>query len=644
MGFFDNLFKKKTVDSQVTKRGFVSTSKIQIDYNAIENLTKKYIAFDVETTGLDSKSDKIIELGAVLFENGVVTKQYSTLINIETKIPSSATAVNHITNDMLKNAPKEKEVYSNLTEFLGDALNGQTALCAHNAKFDMDFLSETLMKFGYNGTIYYVDTLSLSRNLIKGLENYKQPTVASHFGLTNKKEHRALTDAEICGQILWNLLEKKSEKQRQLQETMKKSEPNEEALEICAYIQDIIVKNGGDTEWLRFATNSSNYVTISYLYSIIKFKVTKKYKYIIVEKDAIKNLNFTCQPCTNSEGGPKLVRLYFNTPFELQPLSSYIFDLYWSHRSSARSYLSSSQKYVEENKENMAMMCSLSNEDVESLLQSARKRKEESIDTLPDIPSSTQTPQVSITRNDITINPIHNRVPLESIHNLNNWDKGYDEGHQYWEQGDRLRKDGEIETAISLFDKSRYNGYCSIALYESYAMAYRTLKDYDNEISILDEGIKRHKRYKIAVEKLKARRNKAIQLFYKQQEHQKMINEKNEAKRLKEEQSSIEIHKQPKGRPVLQLLEDMTVIKRYETIADAVRETGINSKSIRSAAKGIQKHAGGYIWKYADETDLTSIKEPQSQCANYIFTKWGKYPRPKNYVPFLKYGLPNNQN
>jgi DNA polymerase-3 subunit epsilon len=45
----------------------------------------------------------------------------------------------------------------------------------------------------------------------------------------------------------------------------------------------------------------------------------------------------------------------------------------------------------------------------------------------------------------------------------------------------------------------------------------------------------------------------------------------------------------------------MSIIERFDTIAEAVRKTGINSKSIRDAAKGIQNHAGGFIWRYSDE-------------------------------------------
>ena len=46
--------------------------------------------------------------------------------------------------------------------------------------------------------------------------------------------------------------------------------------------------------------------------------------------------------------------------------------------------------------------------------------------------------------------------------------------------------------------------------------------------------------------------------------------------------------------------DDQIVIKEFDTIAAAVRETGISSKSIRDAANGVQKHAGGYCWKYRD--------------------------------------------
>lgn len=114
----------------------------------------------------------------------------------------------------------------------------------------------------------------------------------------------------------------------------------------------------------------------------------------------------------------------------------------------------------------------------------------------------------------IGINPINSRVPLSQIRNKNDWEKGFDDGFKYWEQGDAERKKGNIEEGIRLFDKARYNGYFAPALYESYAMAYRKLKDFDNEIDILTEGIERYRDENGAnvqiIVKLEERRNKAI--------------------------------------------------------------------------------------------------------------------------------------
>ena len=123
----------------------------------------------------------------------------------------------------------------------------------------------------------------------------------------------------------------------------------------------------------------------------------------------------------------------------------------------------------------------------------------------------------------ISINAVNNRAPLSENKNHHNWERGFDAGHPLWEKGDAERKVGNVETAIELFDQARYNGYFAPALYNSYAMAYRKLKDVDNEIIILDEAIERFtkadcsnsqlishykEQRKRAVEKLKKRKQK----------------------------------------------------------------------------------------------------------------------------------------
>lgn len=224
MTVLDELFGKKTIkrrevpvnrninhqfleESAPIERGLVTTLKVQQNQMDLEMIRKRFIAFDVETTGLNNKSERIIELGAILYENGAVKDRFGTLVNPGIPVPPSATRVNHITNQMLKSAPDELDTYKRFVDFLGDALDQQIIICAHNASFDMRFLSETLMRLGYNGRIAYVDTLSLSRKLVKGLDNYKQNTVAEHFNIVNVDAHRAYADAEVCGKILLELIE-----------------------------------------------------------------------------------------------------------------------------------------------------------------------------------------------------------------------------------------------------------------------------------------------------------------------------------------------------------------------------------------------------------------------------------------------------
>ena len=91
-----------------------------------------------------------------------------------------------------------------------------------------------------------------------------------------------------------------------------------------------------------------------------------------------------------------------------------------------------------------------------------------------------------------------------------------------------------------------------------------------------------------------------------QKEREKKAEEKKKAKEEKkaEEKKNASAGRKSLGRPVLQMTDDLVIIARYESIAEAIRETGINSKSIRDAAKGVQKHAGGYVWKYEDEQQL----------------------------------------
>lgn len=612
MGFFDKLlgWKKKNQKEEYTNssveqkkiyagdngvyrentRGLVTGTKTEVNHDVLKALKHRYIAFDVETTGLYPSSDRIVEIGAVLFENGKPTKKYGTLVNAMVSIPSSATEVNHIDNNMIKTAPSETEVYRNLVDFLGDALQKNTIICAHNAKFDFGFLSETLMRLGYDGNIRYVDTLSLSRKWVKGLVNYKQETVANYFGLHNTNAHRAENDAEICGNLLWKLLQIIDLEYEKSSRMLENSKPNEEEKEVCAVIHNIITDRKGDTDLLGFYKNSSGYIDVCYLYTILKFKFAKKGKYIIV-KSNIKGLeNYRKEPCTISEGGSDFVRIFFDSPLDLELLSDFIFEEYKTTHKFAFESLEYDKSYLYDYKNGPIMNNALSTNEVESILNIVRSKEY--------IRSEVLHSEELIDRDSIEIQPINDRVPFSKIKNLKNSRKGFDDGFSYWEEGEEYRKSGDFYKAIELYDKARASGYTSPALYNSYSMAYHKLKDYDNEIDILDEGIEREGAEFRNISKLLTRRNAAIKTLLKKRE-------KEQHKREKRIENNPNPSSQKKTRrPILQMDDNLNLIQRFESVADATKTTSINSKSIRDAAKGVQKHAGGFVWRYADEHDL----------------------------------------
>ena len=180
--------------------------KVKYDQEVKKQLEKRFIAFDVETTGLNPQEERIIELGAVLFENGQAVQKFNTLVDAEVEVSDFISNLTHITNEMLKNQPKEIEAYAMFQEFMKEALEGNIIVCAHNARFDMSFLKTTFDRLGLDGKICYVDTLQLSRKYIHGPYNYKQGTIAHYLHIKNENAHRAYDDAYVCGLILNHII------------------------------------------------------------------------------------------------------------------------------------------------------------------------------------------------------------------------------------------------------------------------------------------------------------------------------------------------------------------------------------------------------------------------------------------------------
>ena len=157
-----------------------------------------YTVFDIETTGLKAEHCEIIEIGAVRVENGVVTDRFQTFVNDGETIPKNITDLTGITEEMIADAPPVREVLERFRKFAEG-----TTLVAHNASFDVGFITHHGSRFGITFPMPYTDTLMLSRYLLHDeLPNHKLDTICDWFRIDMGSHHRADDDANSCAMIL----------------------------------------------------------------------------------------------------------------------------------------------------------------------------------------------------------------------------------------------------------------------------------------------------------------------------------------------------------------------------------------------------------------------------------------------------------
>ena len=165
-------------------------------------LDSEYIVFDIETTGLSNKTERITEIGAVRMVGGEIKDSFNTLANPGKPIPNDIVKLTGITDAMVADAPSEAEALQAFYDFCGDC----RVLVAHNAKFDTGFIRAAAQRCGMPYEFTSVDTVPLCRTLYKGLKNYKLDTVADYLKLPPFQHHRACDDAAVLAGIFAHLL------------------------------------------------------------------------------------------------------------------------------------------------------------------------------------------------------------------------------------------------------------------------------------------------------------------------------------------------------------------------------------------------------------------------------------------------------
>ena len=167
-----------------------------------QSLDGAFVVFDIETTGFSPAKNKIIEIGAVRVENGVITDRMDEFINPEVPIPFEIERLTGINDAMVMNAATVETVLPQFLEFAKDAV-----LVAHNASFDVSFISHNAGLLGIPFAPTVLDTVGLARALLPNLHRYKLDTVAKAVGVSLEHHHRAVDDAEATAGIFLKFAE-----------------------------------------------------------------------------------------------------------------------------------------------------------------------------------------------------------------------------------------------------------------------------------------------------------------------------------------------------------------------------------------------------------------------------------------------------
>ena len=204
-------------------------------------LDGEFCVFDTETTGLDPGVEYMTEIGAVIVKNGEVVEEFDTFVKPGKPITPKITELTGITNEMVANAPGEKEALEAFLKFAGDRI-----LVGHNVhSFDMRFLRAAAKRSGISleGTTY-IDTLTMAQAMYPGLHNYKQGTINKHLELPAYEAHRACEDSAALGRIFGVMLNDLEEKQvTKVSEINTGLGGNREVLKKKYYHLIILVKN-----------------------------------------------------------------------------------------------------------------------------------------------------------------------------------------------------------------------------------------------------------------------------------------------------------------------------------------------------------------------------------------------------------------
>ncbi|MFV8828338.1 ATP-dependent DNA helicase DinG [Alkalihalobacterium sp. APHAB7] len=164
----------------------------------------RFVVVDIETTGHSPQQDRIIQIGAVLVQDGEIIERFTSFVNPQMNIPPFIESLTGISDEMVALAPTLEQVIPELLHMLEGSY-----FVAHNVQFDLSFLQAQLDEVGYHpfkGPI--LDTVELSRLLLPNEESYKLQQLAESFNFQHDRPHQADSDAEVTALLLLKMIHK----------------------------------------------------------------------------------------------------------------------------------------------------------------------------------------------------------------------------------------------------------------------------------------------------------------------------------------------------------------------------------------------------------------------------------------------------
>ena len=159
-------------------------------------MASEYVALDLETTGLNPKEDRILEIGAAKVVDGRTVETYGGFVDSQIAIPEFVTQLTGIDRSMVKGGLPTKEAVEGLLKFCGDL-----PLLGHNILFDYSFLKRQAVNMGLPFEKQGIDTLKIARKFLGELPSKSLEALCLHYGIRRKRSHRAMDDAEAASRL-----------------------------------------------------------------------------------------------------------------------------------------------------------------------------------------------------------------------------------------------------------------------------------------------------------------------------------------------------------------------------------------------------------------------------------------------------------